>query len=131
MSRKVSVVAVAGAVKLAIAVFALDRVTAGVPATCAQENPVAFSDAEPSSWTCWPCCTVSVAGACAVTGSAGKAAPVTVTGAVPEPDLDEVTVTKPGGSRSVPRVNVAAPEVEWPKPCAVSVGGRPCRSRSR
>jgi hypothetical protein len=40
---------VAGAVKLAIAVFALDRVTAGVPATCAQENPVAFSEAEPSS----------------------------------------------------------------------------------
>ena len=81
MSRKVSVVAVAGAVKLAIDVLALDSVTAGVPATCAHEKPVAFSDAEPSSCTCWPCCTVSVAGACAVTGSGANAAPVTVTGA--------------------------------------------------
>jgi hypothetical protein len=61
VSRKVSVVVVAGAVKPATAVFALDRVTAGVPATCAHEKPVAFSDAEPSSWTCWPCCTVRAA----------------------------------------------------------------------
>ena len=123
MSRKVSVVATFGAVKLAIDVFAFDRVTVGVPATCAQANPVAFSDAEPSSCTSWPCCTVRVAGACAITGSAGKAAPVTITGAVPEPDLDEVTVTMPGGSWSAPRVNVAAPAASAPKPCAVSVGG--------
>ena len=80
-----------------------------MPATCAQENPVAFSDPEPSSWTCWPCCTVSVAGACATTGSDGKAAPLTFTGAVSVPPLDEVTVMKAGGCRSAPRLNVALP----------------------
>ena len=63
-----------------------------------------------------------MAGACAVTGSGANAAPVTVTGAVPEPDLDEVTVTAPGGTWSV-RSNVAAPAVRLPKPWTVSVGG--------
>jgi hypothetical protein len=65
VSRKVSVVDTAGAVKLAIEVLALASVTAGVPATWAHEKPVAFSDPDPSSWTGWPCCTVSAAGACA------------------------------------------------------------------
>ncbi|HVE29150.1 MAG TPA: hypothetical protein VNC80_03700, partial [Mycobacteriales bacterium] len=50
---KVNVVATFGAVKLAIAVLALDRVTAGVPDSWDQANPVAFSEADPSSCTCW------------------------------------------------------------------------------